>query len=93
MDMVAKYLPVLLGFAMIIAGIINIIKGSLIKKYSGMSIWISIIISVALMVAGIFVILRPTFTGKVIGVALGLFALFNGISNLVTFASLSKKSN
>ncbi len=91
MDLLAKYLPTLLGFVLIVVGIAQLVRSLLLGKRGWKQWWLGVIVAVLLIVVGLFALLRPTFTGKVIGVVMGLAAVVNGVSNLIAFVTVIRK--
>ncbi|MCR5783535.1 MAG: DUF308 domain-containing protein [Clostridia bacterium] len=93
-DLLAKYLPTLLGFTMIVIGIVQCPRSMLLGRRGWKQWWIGVTVAVLLFAVGLFILLDPSLSGKIIGVALGLASIASGVSNLAAFVSvIMKKEN
>ncbi len=87
--LLGTYLPVLLGFTMIICGIISLVRALPLMKSNKQGM-ISVIASACVIVLGLILLLNPSLSGKVFGVFAGISLIINGISALINFWQYKK---
>lgn len=74
--------PTLIGIAMILYGLLNLLK-SYVQKKSGFDQWyISLLMALVIVVFGIILIAHPFSAAEVLARVLGVFLIYNGLSSL-----------
>ena len=90
LSLIAKYIPVLAGFVMILCGITDLVRALVLLKNGGSRWWIGAVVSLIVLVLGFVILLKPSLVGSAFGVFMGISMLITGVSGIVAFAEYSK---
>ncbi len=88
--LVGKYLPTVVGFVMIISGIVDLFRSIVLLKNGVKSWWLSAIVAAVVLVLGFIFLLNPGFVGQTIGIFTGIALIINGVSSLISFVQFKK---
>lgn len=90
-DILASVLPMVLGFLIIVSGMINLADCVTIKRQDG-SVVASLIMAVITIILGIVIITHAFGTSKLFFRLLGIVMMYDGISDLVIIGHISDKA-
>lgn len=90
LSLVGKYLPTVVGFVMILSGIVDLFRSIVLLKNGVKSWWLSAIVAAVVLVLGIIFLLNPGFVGQTIGIFAGIALIINGVSSLINFVQFKK---
>ncbi len=88
--LIGKYLPVLVGFVLIINSLTELFRSVTAMKTGLKNWWFAALLSLIVLVLGFVILLNPGFVGQAFGIYVGLTLLVNGIANLISFAQYRK---
>lgn len=90
LEMVGKYLPVLLGFFMILSALSELFRSLVLLKHGVKSWWFGAILAVVLLIFGFVFLLKPGYVGQAFGIFTGISLLVFALSNLCDFMQFKK---
>ncbi len=88
--LIGKYLPTLIGFFMIVASVMALLRSLVLFKNGLKSWWAGAVPALIVLALGLVFLLAPGFVGQTFGIFTGVTLLLNGVSGLINFIQYKK---
>ena len=84
-------IPTIMGFIILISGIINISEAMTIHRQQGDGAVMSLVIGMITIILGVIILINPFHTASLMCRFLGIFLIFDGVSDLVIISRITSE--
>lgn len=85
-----ELIPKLFGVFILVSGIMNVVQTIKLARYHYNFWWVALIFALVTIILGGFLLFNPALTNEIIVTVIGIFLIYNGITNLWTITRLTR---